>query len=182
MPTLPGQMFDHMLNAAKGWPSMTALDYQARISANVQYDMRAGQISHLNTAGELEPGVQLTQMPLFMFQGANDFDVNAAGNDQWTPTSPSGRVMCLVATGAYELETTEFISGLVFQPNQLLRSPTGNTSGDEFLSGMLRNDSMGTLYTSNMVANVGVVSRGLFTNVYGRQVVAFWPIYLPGRV
>jgi hypothetical protein len=175
-------MFDHMLNPAKGWPHMAALDFQARQSANVLYRVRAGQVGHINLAGELEPGVQLTQMGLFLFQGADDLDVNNQGNDQWIPISPSGRIMCLVAGGDYELESTEFITSLVFQPNNLLRSPIGNAAASEFLSGMLRNDALGTLYAADMEAIVGVVSRGVFNNAYGRRVLAFWPRWLPGRV
>lgn len=180
---LPGQMFDHMLNPAKGWPHMAALDFQARQSGNVQYRMRAGQVAHINLAGELEPGVQLSQMGLFLFQGADDLDVNNQGNDQWIPISPSGRIMCLVAGGDYELESTEFITSLTYQPNNLLRSPVGNTPADEFLSGMLRSDAIpAALYAVNMVAIVGVVSRGRFRNAYGRDVVAFWARWLPGNV
>jgi len=179
---LPGQSFDHLLNAAKGWPHMAALDFQARQSANVLYRMRSGQVGHINLAGELEPGVRCTQMGLFLFQGADDLDVNNQGNDQWTPISPSGRIMCLVAGGAYELESTEFIATLVFQPNNLLRSPVGNTLADEFLSGMLRNDAIPLLlYAGDMPAIVGVVSRGTFRNAYGRNVLAFWPRWLPGN-
>jgi hypothetical protein len=176
-------MFDHMLNPSKGWSHMAALDFQARISANVQYRMRAGQVGHINLAGEIEPGVSLYQMGLFIFQGADDLDVNNQGNDQWTPISPSGRVMCLVASGGYELESTEFITSLTFQPNNLLRSPVGNTPPDEFLSGMLRNDAIpAPLYGVAAPAIVGVVSRGRFRNAYGRDVLAFWPRWLPGNV
>ena len=180
--SLPGQMFDHMLNPVKGWPHQAALDFQAKISANVLYDMRAGQCAHINASGELEPGAQLLQMPLFMFQGANDFDVNNQRNDQWTPISPSGRIMCLPGKGAYELETTEFDSTQSYLPNDHLVAPVGNTSGDEFTSGVLTNASPGGLYVAGMKNRVGVVSRGKFTNAYGKQVVAFWPIYLPGLV
>jgi hypothetical protein len=180
--TLPGQMFDHMLNPVKGWWHPAALDYSARISGNVQYNMRAGQVAHLNAAGELEPGVQLLQMGLFMFQGSRDFDVNNRRNDQWTPISPSGRVMCLPAKGSYELETTEFDSTLAYAPNDHLRAPVGNTPGDEFISGVLTNADLGDLYADDMEARVGIVSRGVFSNAYGKRVLAFWPIYLPGRV
>lgn len=185
---LPGQMFDNTLNCAKGWPHMAALDFQARQSANVQYQMRSGQVGHLNLAGELEPGVQLYQMGLFLFQGANDLDVNAQPSydgpyGSWTPVSPSGRIMCLVAGGDFELETTEYISSLTYQPNNLLRADVGNTPSDEFLSGMLRNDAIpAPLYGASQPAIVGLVSRGVFTNAYGKQVVAFWCRWLPGNI
>ena len=162
---------------------MAALDFQARVSANVLYRMRAGQVGHINLAGELEPGVILTQMGLFLFQGADELDVNSQGNDQWTPISPSGRVMVLVAKGGYEMESTEFISSLTYQPNNLLRSPVGNTVPDEFLSGMLRNDAIPLpLYGVLQPAIVGIVSRAVFTNAYGRRVLAFWPVVFAGNV
>lgn len=187
MPTAPSQSFDHHLNPVKGWPHPAALDFAAKVSANVLYDMRAGQCAHLNSAGQLEPGVQLTQMPLFLFQGVNEYDVNNASSDQWVPVTPSGAITCLVAKGAVELETTEYVPSLTYAPNELLRSPTGNSSGAEALtngrpttssSGVLRNDSV-TLYTT---AVVGVVSRGVFTNYNKKQMLAFWPVYLPGTV
>jgi hypothetical protein len=183
--SLPGQMFDHMLNPVKGWPHMAALDFSAKISANVLYDMRAGQVAHINVAGELEPGVQLLQMGLFMFQGKNDFDVNNQRNDQWTPISPSGRVMVLVAKGGYELESTEADFTLAYNPNDHLQAPVGLGAGFEFISGVLTNAALGALYDTGagtMKARVGVVSRGAFVNAYGKQVLAFWPIYLPGLV
>jgi len=180
--TLPGQMFDHMLNPAKGWPSQAALDFTAKISPNVQYDLRPGQCCHLNQAGELEPGVQLLQMGLFIFQGANDLDVNNQRNDQWTPISPTGRVVCFVAKGPFELETTEYITTLTYNRNDHLRAPVGNTPADEFVSGVLTNAALGNLYSANMTARVGVVSRGVFKNSYGKNVLSFWPIYLPGLV
>lgn len=180
--SLPGQMFDHRLNAAKGWPHQAALDFTAKISANVLYDLRAGQCCHLNSVGELEPGVTLLQMALFIFQGANDLDVNNQRNDQWTPVSPTGRVACFVAKGGFELETTEYITSLTYARNDHLRAPIGLTLGDEFVSGVLTNASLGVLYAnSGMTARVGVVSRGVFKNSYGKSVVAFWPIYLPGN-
>jgi hypothetical protein len=180
--SLPGQSFTNMTNPAKGWPSQSALDFQAKISPNVLYDLVAGQCAHINSAGELEPGVQLHQMGLFMFQGANDYDVNNERNSQWTPISPSGRVMCLVATGAYELETTAFDSTQSYNTNDFLNAPIGNSSGSAGVSGVLTNVDASTLYTSNMIAKVGIVSRGAFTNCYGVSVISFWPIFLPGRV
>ena len=175
---LPGQMFDHMLNPAKGWPSQSALDCTARISANVLYDLVAGQVCHLNAQGEIEPGVISTQMGLFIFQGKNDLDVNNQGNDQWIPVSPTGKVMALVATGAFELETTEFDATQVYARNQLLRAPVGNGVNDYVAlgSGRLTNQGV-TLYTT---AVCGVVSRGVFKNNYGKNVLAYWPVYLPG--
>jgi len=169
------------LNPAKGWPSQSALDFTAQISPNVLYDLRAGQSGHINSVGQLEPGVSLLQMGLFFFQGQNDLDVNNQRNNQWTPIQPSGNVACFVATGAFEIETTEFDTTQTYNFNDHLISPTGNALANQFTSGVLTNQGVGTLYTGgSMKARVGVVSRGVFTNNYGVLVIAFWPIYLPG--
>lgn len=186
MPTAPSQAYDYHLNPVKGWPNPAALDFVAKASSNVLYDLRAGQVCHLNSSGQLEPGAYGKQMPLFIFQGAAEYDVNTASSDQWIPITPSGNIMCLVGIGSVELETTEFVPGLTYAPNDHLKSTkNGNAATDEGLvskrptsnsSGVLTNASV-TLYTNTVV---GVVSRGLFTNYNKKQMLAFWPVYIPG--
>lgn len=184
MATLPGQMFDHSINASKAWPSMSALDFSAKISSNVTFDLPAGRCCHINSSGELETGVFGAQMPLFNFQGATDYDVNNAGNSQWTPVSPSGRVMCFVGSGGFELETTEFDTTQAYAPNDILYALRAN--GTLATGGLLTNQTPGPMYdpagAATMQAVVGVVSRGRFTNAYGVQVVAFFCVYLPGTM
>jgi hypothetical protein len=191
MPYAPPQSYDHTLNPVKGWPHPAALDFTAMVDpTTVLYNMRAGQVGHLNAAGNLEPGVQLGQMGLFLFQGVNDYDVNTASGDQWVPITPSGNIACLVASGSYELETTEFVPSFTYNYNDLLHSPIGLASSYEGLtttspqqpttasSGVLRNDSV-TLYTT---AVVGVLSKVPFTNYNQRQMIGFWTVWCPGTV
>jgi hypothetical protein len=176
MPTVPGQMFTNMLNPAKGWPNPIALDFRALVSANVLYNMVAGQSAHLNSSGQLEPGVIAKQMGLFIFQGVNELDVNnAQSSGQWVPITPKGYIMCLVAKGPYELETTEYDSTQVYAFNDALRSPTGNAANAYPGSGQLTNQG----FTFGTNAYCGVVSRGQLKNSYGQNVLAFWPVYQP---
>lgn len=192
------QMYDHQLNATKGWPSPSALDYSAKKSADVDYDLRAGQVCHLNADGELEPGCRRWQVPLFIFQGSTEFDTdNSSQNDEWYPITPSGNIMCLVGLGAYELWTTEFDTTLTYAVGDPLRSPVGNTSGDELLSGILTNAdvltvvdtiaSAGDKYTNICgIATAGIaagrtVTGPEYTNAYGKAVLAFWPVWFPGH-
>lgn len=181
--SLPGQMFDHALNPAKGWPSQNALDFTAKVSANVLYDLVAGRACHLNSSGQLEPGVFARQMGLFLFQGVNDLDVNNQRNDEWTPISPTGKIACLVAKGPYELETTEFDSAQTYAINDMLRAPSGNGTAASATGGVLTNQSVvcAADLTGNPTAVCGIVSRGVFTNNYRKSVLAFWPIYYPGK-
>ena len=186
MPTVPGQMFQNLLNPAKGWPSPVALDFRAKASPNVLYNMVAGQATHLNTAGQLEPGVTGNQMGLFIFQGVNELDVNnAVSPGQWIPINPSGNIMCLVAKGPYELETTEFDAAQTYAYNQPLRAPAGNAAVNYPGSGQLTNQGV---VMASQIANptpstavCGIVSRGTFRNSYGIPALAFWPVWYPGN-
>lgn len=184
MATVPGQMFDNFLNPLKGWWDGHALDFRAKISANVTFDLPAGRTVHLNSSGELETGCVAYQMALFTFAGAADFDVNSTGSSQWTPQTPSGYVTCLVATGGYELETTEFNTALTYARNDLLKAPVANTT--LATGGVLTNDTVTPASnqsnpSSTAGAVCGVVSRGKYTNALGKSVLAFWPVWYPGR-
>lgn len=183
---VPGQMYDHMLNPEKGWPSQAALDFSAKISANVLYDLRAGQVCHLNSSGELEPGVVAWQMGLFIFQGAAELDVDNSYNSSngYWPISPSGKVMCLVAKGPFELWTTEYDTAQTYLRNQPLRAPTGNSAGAENTSGKLTNQSVVAVAgatPASATAVCGIVSKGVSTNAYGKTVLSFWPVWYPGN-
>lgn len=172
------QMFDHSLDALKGWPSPHALDFTAKLSSNVTLDpVPAGRCVHATSAG-FELGVILLQMPIFLLQGSDAFDVSNPGGNNWTAISPTGVLSGLVATGGFELETTEFDTAQTYAVNDHLKAIDDNSGAT---GGTLTNQSLGTLYhASTMEARVGVVSRGKRTNAYGKTVLAFWPIYLPG--
>lgn len=198
----PGLMFDHTLTPLKGWPSQTALDFDAPLSSNVNIGgtgapVQSGMCVH-NTALGFEMGAKINQMALFLWPGGTDFDVSNPGVPAgvalggtssnlpaWVPIRPTGKLVALVATGGYELETTEFDTAQTYAINDYLRSVTSNTDAN---AGKLTNqDASGgagfatsakcTVYTDTVV---GVVSRGAYTNSNGKQALAFWPVYLPG--
>lgn len=197
-----GQSFDHTLTALKGWPTLHALDFDAPLSSNVNIGSVgtapcSGLVVH-NTASGFEMGANLTQMAIFLWPNAYDFDVSNPGvptgtalggttsvPPAWVPIRPTGKLMGLVATGGYELETTEFDTTQTYTINQTLRAVTSNTDAN---AGKLTNQNasggqgfgspgVNVAYTDSIV---GVVSRGAYTNSHGKQVLSFWPVYLPG--
>lgn len=179
----PRQMFDHTLDAIKGWFHMAALDFTAKLSSNVTVTtVYAGRCVHLNSDGEFELGATGSQMPIFLLQNSDDNDVGNSGGTRWYPVGPTGAITGLVAKGSYELETTEFDSALTFAPNDLLRCKSSSNSSTD--GGLLTNASVSTLENggSNPTAIVGVVSRGVRKRQSDRNnVLAFWPIYKPGK-
>jgi hypothetical protein len=151
-----------------------------------------------NTAAGFEMGANLTKMAIFLWPSHSDFDVSnpgvpagtvlggtTANPPGWVPWRPTGKLVGLVATGGYELETTEFDTAQTYVINQTLRAVTSNTDAN---AGKLTNQNasggqgfaspgVNVVYTDSIV---GVVSRGAYTNSNGRSVLAFWPVYLPG--
>ena len=167
----PAQMFDHTLDARKGWPSPYALDKSKEIATG-ETGIVSGMVVYIDpVTDKIKRGCPWTgsvaSMPLFAFPGQNHFDVMSdVGNI-------SGGVLTgLVATGAYELETTEF-TGVGFNPNVPL---TVSNALDATLGQLMAT----TLDSTDLV--VGVVSdKGPITNEYKKQIVRFWPVYLPYR-
>jgi len=151
-----------------------------------------------------EMGANIKKMPIFLWPGYNHFDVQnpgvpagvalggtTANPPAWVPIRPTGKLMGLVAAGAYELETTEFDTAQTYAVNDFLRAVTSNTDAN---AGKLTNQdaSGGQAFatTAKCVwgdpgvaawdSVVGVVSRGKYTNSLGKSVLSFWPRYMPG--
>ena len=131
-------MFEHGLDVNKGWFQMAALDFSAKLSDNVTFEVPAGRVAHLNAAGEFEMGVGETDMAIFLLQGESHNDVSnngttAAGNFMHHSITPAGDMSGLVAEGPYEIESTEYDSDLEYTPNDLLtatRHPLPNVLMD----------------------------------------------------
>jgi hypothetical protein len=172
-------MTANTLNALKGWPNMNAVDYHAELDSSVTVDpVLAGSVVSLNSSGNFILGVGTTKvMPMFLFSNSDDPDVSNDGGDASTdagvfiPISPTGQAMALVAVGAYELVSTAFDTTGTFAINDPLYSEdASDTDSSGIDAGLLHN--LGTLYTNNCV---GIVSRGVVDNGYGKDALAFWP-------
>lgn len=179
----PSQAFEHSLTPMKGWPHQAAVDFSAKISANVTFTVPAGRVAHLNASGEYEMGVSGKEMPMFLFQGQADFDVNnpgtsAKGTFVHQAIAPTGEQMALVAAGAYEINSTEFDTSKSYPINALLTAVASNTV--LATGGVLTSvNSAGNAVRQYIDAACGVVSRGKLRNEFQQDVISFWPIYMP---
>ena len=178
----PRQMFDHTLDAIKGWFQMAALDFTAKISANVTVSVYAGRCAHINSVGEFELGCTGSMMPIFLLQNGTDNDVSNDGGTTWYPIGPTGTITGLVGSGSYELETTEFDSANTYAPNEYLRCKSSSQSSTD--GGLLTNANTvaAEAGSGNPTNIVGVVSRGVRKRQSDRNnVLAFWTVYKPGK-
>jgi len=170
---VPAQMFDHELNAVKGWPSPYAVDHRIQ-ALSASEGILPGMVVHKDpTTSKAIRGLTSasTQMPLFAFQSQNDFDVNGdVGN------IIAGWMNALVAIGSYEFESTEFVTPASYAINDPLTSVVHAVSTTN--KGKLVKT---TLCSADVIC--GIVSEtGPLTNDFGKDVIRFWPVFVPSRI
>jgi hypothetical protein len=163
----PNQMFDHKLSVIKGPSPMHRLDYAAAPTSGLDVD--EGSIISLNSAGTFVAGCAVgavfnRPMPMFAIQATNDFDANSD-----TGNISGGVQSAVVATGGFEIETTEFVSGTYNFNDTLTAATAGN-------AGMVARNTVGPYGAENVV---GVVSAAVATNADGKSVLRFWTMFLP---
>ena len=172
---------DKGLDVKKGWFDMASLDYSAKPSANMNAaGIPRGRCAHLDASGDFVPGPSATGVAIFMLNGTDDADVSnpgttSAGSFAHIAVAPTGKMSGLVATGGYEIATTEFVTGS-YVSGQLL-SATKVTAGATVAAtdGQLTNAGVAAYSTPV----VGVVSSGVADNHNGVQSLSFWSVWLP---
>jgi len=167
-------MYDHSLTELSGRSTMHALDFTAVPLSGDEYPAAAGGVMTLTSAGYftggLGNGVASTiandhnaPMAIFAIQGIDEFDANSdIGNIS------GGNMSGLVASGGYEIQTTEFVSG-TFYPNDTLTFAETTDRGKVELSA--------AAYSTENI--VGVVSRGVVTNADAVSTLSFWTVWAP---
>jgi len=158
-------MYDHTLVPVKGAIAPRRLDVAVPPKAGAA--IVEGMCCSLDSAGELIKGCPVgaggnKPMPIFAINSQDDFDTNSdVGNI-------SGGVQSgLVGSGAFEVETTEYVSTSNYAPDDLLQA---GITGKLDLLGML---------PYGAITAVGVVSKGTSVNSNGINILSFWTEYIP---
>ena len=168
--TAPAQMFDRRLNPLKGWPSPYALDKAKEMT--IGENTKAGMVMHIDpVTARFKRGLPGRQIPIFAWNSEGDFDIGSVDDGNISNYGNTKGLSGLVALGAYEVETTEFVLGQTYAPNQELKVNDGVDNPLD--KGKIE---PGEYYTNTIV---GVVSDGKKTNSYGRECVALWTYFLP---
>lgn len=164
------------MDVKKGWFDMSSLDYSAKLSPSVTTEVPAGRVVHVDSSGNFVPGSHNTNIAIFLIQGSEDADVvnpGGAVNDPsvflHVPVRPSGNMSGLVATGGYEIATTEFDKARTYTPGDLLTADA---------DGVITNEDV--VQFVNPV--VGVVSSGKVNRNHNNvPSLSFWCCWLPGE-
>lgn len=185
------QMFEQALDPLKGWFDGHALDKTLKLSAALLdsvTEVPSGRVVHIDElTGEWALGATGTQMPCFLWAGKDQPDVYNSGVSpitgvqHWVGISPQGFMNALVATGGYELQSTEFNEQLDYLPNDLLGPDT---------DGILENGKVQYVDLIAAVASWGcqqdnqspAVTGPVCKNAHQMTVITFWTYFLPGAV
>lgn len=196
MANSPDLMFEEALTPVKGWFHEAALDCEGKLSSNVEFDVPPGRVVHIVDTEVIgrkltpifEMGVSNTGMAIFLLNGSTSYDVSnpgttRKGNFMHKAIAPSDVLSGLVATGGYELSTTEFDTDQTYTPGDLLTAPAVNNNATT--GGRLTNRDGGSPLDVPWESDLpvcGVVSRGKYKNEHKVWVLQFYPVYLPAAL
>lgn len=194
MPGQVAQMFEQSLDVLKGWFHLAALDKSAKLSSTLlgSTDVPAGRVAIINDDGEfiLNRGHTsvtngATAMPIFLWNGSSHPDVYndgvspVTGITHWYGISPTGVMSGLVATGGYELQTTEFDDQQAYLPNDLLSADTSgvltNVNNTQYTHWICGVASWHVQADNQAAAATGPVGK----NAHGVTTLSFWSYFLP---
>ena len=188
MPTQVSQMYEQALDPLKGWFHLSALDKSAKLAAALlaaATDVPAGRVAHLDASGEFALGGSGTQMPIFLWNGSTHPDVTNNGVSpttsvqHWVAIAPTGVMSGLVATGGYELQTTEFDTTQTYAPNEPLTADADGILSNQtavqytnWICGICSWHVQGDNQSTAATSPVG-------NNAHGVSVLSFWTYFLP---
>ena len=190
MTSISRQSFENVLTPLKHWSDgLDCLDFSASLSSTILDDSDiecpAGRVMHLNASGTLDRGGSGTQMPLFLKIGKNEGSVWDSGVSSvsaktfWWTIDSTGIATCLVATGGFEVQSSEYVKTVDYAANDLL---TANATG------LLTN--VNAVQYTNWICGVCSKHRGgdyestapiipTGANADGVDVITFWTYFLP---
>lgn len=204
MPGRVDMMYTHALDPLKGWFQLSALDKSAAFDPTILSTgqiVYPGRVVYVNDAGYFTadrrsnattlPGGTVTcyktAMPMFLWAGTGDADVFNDGTSassssvtNWTAIMPAGVSMALVATGGYELQTTEFYSSASssFVVNRPVSSITSSNTAQR--------GTATTVGAFSVYPNVGLLTTdaddGAVIAAYTDQIVGICSAFTQGQV
>jgi hypothetical protein len=158
-------MYDHMVNALKGWPAPHALDKSADLADGESVEK--GEVMCLDANANFVKGLTCGAVGVISLRDSSDSDVRQSYDETNAYGMTGGVVSGLVTTGPFEVESTEFVAD-DYAPNDPLTAVAAGATRGQITKGVSYTDTL-----------IGVVSDGLRTGKYSKQVIRFWTVWLP---
>jgi hypothetical protein len=184
------QIFDHTCEPVHGGQAGPLVKIRPIASASLSAAY-AGRVVTLNSNGEfrLGNGGNTVAMPLFLIKGVEAPSVYDTGGTGWVPGHIGDyRATALVASGGFEVQTTEFDDTKTYAPNDPLTADA---------NGVVTKPTSGSVY-ANWIVGIASVHEGsqnydppylnyggtgaqppVGYNVNRKKVLTFWSVYLP---
>lgn len=192
--------YTHQVVGLKNIHSWTHLNTVSRVHPDDVAYAFGGRAAHLRTDGLFGLGASGLEMPVFLSRSQDAFDVATDEHNSYgVAVMPTGHVGAYVATGASELETTEFDQTKTWYSQDGVYSPSSAkiSGADKSAAGLLfktKNWPGGSdaVAVPGVDKLIGVASWGRSGTTIGptvdgpvaihpqrMPVLAFWPVYHP---
>ena len=185
--TTPANIFEHTIDVLANYDTTPGhrLDKTAYMADAVTIVPYGGRVGHFNASGEWEMGCAAKKVPGFFMPPSVPYGHQPTLSPYWQSIGRYS-VTGLVATGGFEIETTEYDSEQDFVVGDWLTAKVSNT--DQDTGGVLTNVVPGTstALTAPWVAGgttktlCGQVTHAPQTRKNGNSVLAFWTVFFPG--
>jgi len=185
MARFAAQMTDHILDPVRGPQVGHRLEYYA--PAAVGEEWNRGAVISANDLGELKKGCAAGSdynrpMPMYALQGTDDLDVwYDNDNPEVNGTgAPAGVPSALVATGGFELASSEFIkldgdNAVIYNVNDQLTCDTDGKLKKKTSDGEPTVGIVSIARTGNTKVN----TIGTRLRRYNTDLLTFWTVFIP---
>ena len=174
--------YQYICNVLKGGPINARLEFTAAVKndeSDTYMNIRQGSLVSLDPESATPefvigcPAGSGSNYPMPMWSVKNIFDPDVLTGSQKSSTWIGGQITAYVATGGFELETSEFDTTQTYKPGDALTGAedTGKANGKI-------TKSTETIY-ANTKPIVGIVSAGKRVDQYKVNRLAFWPVFFP---
>lgn len=177
------QAFEHTCEPVHGGQA-GPLVKQRPIAANSITKAYAGRVVTLDSNGNFQVGNGGSKwaMPMFLIRGIESPSVYTEGNQWWQPAPSASVGIAAVATGGFELQSTEFNTSGTYAPNTPLTADS-----DGVLTPISGTTGLNTYWVVGICSvyenqeNYRPVPTMLPVgkNANGKDVLTFWSVFLP---
>lgn len=164
------KMTNHVCVAVKAPPPNWRLTFSAQ-GSDADVVINEGSLVSIDANGKFVLGCGVGDgknlpMPMWAVKGLSNFGVIAYGGNAF-----AGNYDALVATGGFEIQTSEFDKTALYAPNDAIVPATGANAG-------LVTKATTDVYGAAPV--VGIVSKGTVKEgVTGTATLRFWSVFIP---
>jgi len=179
------QAFDHTCEPVHGGQAGPLVKQRPLASSTIS-NAYAGRVVVLDSSGNLKvaDGTNATDkkaMPMFLLRGIESPSVFSSGGTEWVPMRTGSVGIAAVATGGFELQTTEFDTAPNYAPNMPLKADTVGklTSGTLYTDGIV---GIASVYENQENYRPVPTKLPVGKNANGKDVLTFWSVFIPPTV